>query len=836
MAAGIGFRRLGLAFMACAFALALGIPLLAGQPARAAESDRPLQSVAYAQVAVVRVLTYYYGVTSDVAAPVPVLSPCASDGVLIGTTDSSGDLNTANYVLTPTAAVNPLSPCQGVQAAFQQLNGTASGWGITRVVVVLNVSYTGTDNAQRGSITYTISPGLITTNGGSGAPRLLALPLTNGSGSPSHDLPVLSVPQPSDAPASGTPQVIDLTSYNGQPLNRDAVRQGEINDTLYPISVSADQIPATVKKASGTPNSSGDKSGGGTVTPASPTAGQGSAATPTALANSIGIGAPAVDSNGRLVGMVVTDANGNHVLASLDEVKKAVGPITSQSGALMTAWQKGIAAFYATPPNYSAGASAFRGLLSSAPDFAGAKPYLDAAQQQKTTIPALTQLATPPPNNFGSGLPGASGISARTLLIVGGGVAAGLAALVVLLVVLARRRRALAPVAWATPADEVGLDLLPRDSMYEIPAVQTPLSHPAVRPPDPRSQPRSQPHSQPRAGGMDVEDLPTGALPAVAPAPRGSAGPARPTASPPDYGLPPRAPTPSRKNTSLMSYAAGLTHPGLRRASEPNQDNVLALHGVRIAGTRPQPYGLYIVADGMGGHLHGQEASRLVIEIVTRTVMQSINTSQSLDSAAFGGLLRDGVQHAHDELRRRNLNERADMGTTMTAALIVDDQASIVNIGDSRTYLMSPEAGLRQITIDHSVVASLVSEGVIRPEDIYTHPRRNQIYRSLGGEEEQVEVDMFTVPLQAGDKLLLCSDGLWEMVRDPQIEHILRATADPQQAVQLLVREANTNGGEDNISALVVRLVDDLPQNAQTGMRVIVAPSSAIEQAGQTQF
>jgi serine/threonine protein phosphatase PrpC len=803
MAAGIGFRRVALALIVSA--VALGIPMVAGQAARASGSDRPPQSVAMTRVAVVRVLTYYYGTTNSNPAPIPVLAPCASDGVLVGTTDQSGNLNSANYVLTPTAAVNPLLPCQGAQAAFQQLNGNANSWGITRIVVALNVAYTGAEQSQRGSITYSISSGLVTTNGGPGAPSLIALSLSNATNAPSHDLPVLSIPLPSDAPASGTPTVIDLTGQDGNPLNRDAVGQSEISDTLYPISVSADRIPQAPQAQSGT----GTKTPGATV-----------AVTPTAMGNSIGIGAAEVDSNGRLVGMVVKDSNGNHVLASLADVKKAIGSVTGRPGALMTAWQSGLSAFYASPPNYDTAANTFHGLLSSAPDFAGVKPFLDAAQQHKTSIPSLTQGATPTPSSILPGLSPTAGISARALIIIGGGLIAGVVVLTLVLVVLPRRRGSRKPGYRPAPLDESGLDLLPRDSMYEIPTgeiPQIPQAMPAVRPPQ---QSRSRPHSQPLSGQPDIEDMPTGLLPTMP-------GARHTMPIPPEFAGEPRAPTQSRKNTSLMSYAAGLTHPGIRRANDPNQDNMLALHGVRMAEARPQPYGLFIVADGMGGHLNGQEASRLAIEIVTRTVMQTLNTSQPIDGSALTGVLRDGVQQANNELRRRNITERADMGTTITAALIVDDQAVVVNVGDSRTYLMSPEAGLRQITTDHSVVASLVTAGVIRPEEVYTHPRRNQIYRSLGGEEEQIEVDVFSVSLQAGDKMLLCSDGLWEMVRDPQIEHILRATADPQQAAQLLVREANTNGGEDNISALVVRLLDDLPHNAQPGMKVIIAPTSA---------
>ncbi|HEV2458107.1 MAG TPA: protein phosphatase 2C domain-containing protein [Ktedonobacterales bacterium] len=765
-----------------ALALPSASPALAYRqtPVAGLASTRPSQAVAYARIGVVRVLTYYNGAISGDTAPVPWPSPCAADGALVGT--SGAGLNTFSYVLLPTAAVDPLVPCAGVQAGFQQLNGRATGWSISHIDVLLDVAYTGIGPAQMGAVKFSIDPGLITTNGGQTAPPLLTFVLCTIGCAVPHDLPVLAPPQPSDPPADpASALVLDLTPGSGQLLGRDSVTSSEVATTLYPVTVPADQLSAAASIAGGTPTPVPQQTAvGGTVVPPTATkTAQFPADTPTALSARVSLGAPEIDSNGRLIGMVVADAQGRHVLAPLPAVIQAIGQVSSKPGTLMTEWQQALAAYYTSPPEFSQAAAAFAGLAATYPDFGGVEPFEAAAQQQSTTIPALTTSGPIAPSS-----PEPPAPSAAMLAALAGLAAAALLVLLIASTLLLRRRRTRA-VAPAIPDEEAALDLLPRDVPLDT------LVLPALPASDSTDE-----HANGTSGTITVTEAPAVGQSAIRP----------------------------RQGLALMQQAAGLTDAGVRRAADPNQDNILALQGVRVVDGRPQAYGLFIVADGMGGHLNGREASRLAIEIVTSCILQTLESTQALDEATVKRLLIDAADRADAELRRRNVDEHLDMGTTMTAALVVDDLAYVVNVGDSRTYLMSPESGLRQITADHSVVATLASAGIIQPEDIYTHPRRNQIYRSLGGEHSDSDIDVFEVPLQAGDKLLLCSDGLWEMVRDPQIESILRGLADPQQAAELLVREANANGGDDNVSAIVVRLIEDIPQAAHAGGRVLMAP------------
>ena len=210
---------------------------------------------------------------------------------------------------------------------------------------------------------------------------------------------------------------------------------------------------------------------------------------------------------------------------------------------------------------------------------------------------------------------------------------------------------------------------------------------------------------------------------------------------------------------------------GIKRKNRPNEDNLLVIQGTHTYNTRAYPFGLFVVADGMGGHSKGQEASRLAIQHIREIVMPALLSNAEIDSDHARELLLDALHHANLAVHQHNQQQHIDMGTTVTAAIMIDTTIAVANVGDSRTYLYRAQDGLKQVTKDHSLVGQLLARGEISEDDVYTHPQRNEIYRCIG-EKATVQADTFILPLEAETTLLLCSDGLWEMVRKPHIEQI----------------------------------------------------------------
>ncbi|MEO8970987.1 MAG: protein phosphatase 2C domain-containing protein [Ktedonobacteraceae bacterium] len=262
---------------------------------------------------------------------------------------------------------------------------------------------------------------------------------------------------------------------------------------------------------------------------------------------------------------------------------------------------------------------------------------------------------------------------------------------------------------------------------------------------------------------------------------------------------------PQQVSESVVALRVGTgLDAGITRKEKPNEDHLLAVHGTHTYNADYHPYGLFVVADGMGGHANGREASRLVIQHIRNAIIPTLLSNVDLDSKHSKELLLEGIQHANLAIYQQNRQLGSDMGSTITAAILVGSMLTVANVGDSRTYLYNPQKGLTQVTHDHSMVARLVEKGIIGADDIYTHPQRNQIYRCLG-ENASVQVDAFSLAYQPGDTLLLCSDGLWEMVRDVRMQEILRDTLpDAALSTQSLVKAALEGGGKDNISAIVV--------------------------------
>ncbi len=211
---------------------------------------------------------------------------------------------------------------------------------------------------------------------------------------------------------------------------------------------------------------------------------------------------------------------------------------------------------------------------------------------------------------------------------------------------------------------------------------------------------------------------------------------------------------------------------------------------------------LLVVADGMGGYAAGEVASRTAVEAANQAYYGDLlsNVENALNRA-----LTTANSMVVEEANRDA--ERAGMGTTIAVAVIRGEELVAANVGDSRVYLLR-DHHLSQVTHDHSWVAELLGAGKITPEEAQRHPMRNVVTRSLGGHAE-VQVEVYpSSPLQPGDTVLVCSDGLWGMVPAERITHILDSLS-AQAAADALIVAANEAGGHDNISAIVCRVLGD---------------------------
>jgi len=262
----------------------------------------------------------------------------------------------------------------------------------------------------------------------------------------------------------------------------------------------------------------------------------------------------------------------------------------------------------------------------------------------------------------------------------------------------------------------------------------------------------------------------------------------------------------SGQNLPPLRLVSGkATHPG--RVRDHNEDQYFVYEVSKGRSDQPLP-AFYMVADGIGGQEAGEVASDTISAALKDWLDEYSNRKAGRATQRLGelpdGALRTAIQTASEKVFNQAQQRQNNMGATVTAALVMGDTAYVANVGDSRTYLFR-DGRLKRITNDHSLVFSLASAGQIGWDDIYTHPQRNKIYRSLG-EKPTVEVDIFKVGLDSGDMLLLCSDGLWEMVRDPEMAAILGSARTTQEASDRLIDAANRGGGEDNITAIVVKV------------------------------
>lgn len=251
-----------------------------------------------------------------------------------------------------------------------------------------------------------------------------------------------------------------------------------------------------------------------------------------------------------------------------------------------------------------------------------------------------------------------------------------------------------------------------------------------------------------------------------------------------------------------MYEVASCQSPGKERTH--NEDALFTLNCILLSGDKPVSVGVYIVADGMGGHQNGELASRLAVQgvgsLFVDRVMTLVDTDPAtLDNDSLVGIAKEAFSHAQDLIVRNATGG----GTTLTLVVAVNDKLISAHVGDSRLYHIRSDE-LKLMTKDHSLVNRLVELGEISPSEADKHPQRNILYRAMG-QDDSLEPDIGLFTIDKGDQLMICSDGLWGVLDDKQMVSLIRSKTHLNECAAQLVTDANERGGPDNISVVLIR-------------------------------
>ena len=244
------------------------------------------------------------------------------------------------------------------------------------------------------------------------------------------------------------------------------------------------------------------------------------------------------------------------------------------------------------------------------------------------------------------------------------------------------------------------------------------------------------------------------------------------------------------------------------RVRSNNQDGSMTLLATAEVTGSPPAIGLFVVADGMGGHKDGEHASAVTVQTIAHFVVEQIILPQlesrelNADMKTIPEVLSEAMEAANEAVQTHVPNG----GTTATCVVIRGDLAYIAHVGDTRAYLIT-DGHIELITRDHSLVRRLQELGQLTDEEAEVHPQRNVLYRAIG-QGDSLEVDAATRRLPPSSRLLICSDGLWGVLGEDRMSEIIVACAEPQEACDRMIMAANESGGPDNITAILIQMPD----------------------------